>query len=112
MQLIRTILLIVITIVLVAFVAINWTPVDVNFWPLDNGNYLHVKWPVGLIVLVAMALGYLPMWLLHKGARWNYNRRLNALENSVKAATAGNPAMIATSTQLEAAAEEPPVNPL
>ncbi len=112
MQLIRTLILLIVTIVLVAFVAINWQTVPLNLWPLQDGNYLHLEWPVGFIVLVSMVLGFVPMWLIHKGARWRLNRRISFLENSVKSATQSNPAAIATSTQLEAAQPEPPANPL
>lgn len=114
MQLLRTLLLLLITIALVAFVGINgifpWQTVPVNLWPLQDGSYLHVKWPVGFIVLVSMAAGFLPMWLLHKGARWRLNRRIGFLENSMKAASQTPP--IATSTQLEAAAQEQPTGQL
>ncbi len=112
MQLIRTLILLIVTIVLVAFVAINWQTVPLNLWPLQDGNYLHLEWPVGFIVLVSMVLGFVPMWLIHKGARWRLNRRISFLENSVKSATQSNPAAIATSTQLDAAQPEPPANPL
>ena len=106
MQLLRTLLLLLVTIALVAFVAINWQTVPLNLWPLQDGNYVHLEWPVGFIVLVSMAAGFLPMWLLHKGARWRLNRRIGFLENSVKASSQTPP--IATSTQLEAAAPELP----
>lgn len=112
MQLIRTLILLIVTIVLVAFVAINWQTVPLNLWPLQDGNYLHLEWPVGFIVLVSMVLGFVPMWLIHKGARWRLNRRIGFLENSVKSATQSNPTAIATSTQLDAAQTEPPANPL
>ncbi len=111
MQLIRTLLLLVITITLVAFIAINWQSVPLNLWPLQDGNYVHFEWPVGFIVLVSIAVGFVPMWLLHKGARWRLNRRITFLENTLKSASQSQPTAIATSTQLEAR-EEPPATPL
>lgn len=102
MQLIRTLLLLIVTIALVAFIAINWQTVPLNLWPLQDGNYVHLEWPVGFIVIVSMALGFLPMWLLHKGARWRLTRRISFLENSVKSASQSSPAALAPSTQLEA----------
>jgi len=111
MQLIRTLLLLVITITLVAFIAINWQSVPLNLWPLQDGNYVHFEWPVGFIVLVSIAVGFIPMWLLHKGARWRLNRRITFLENTLKSASQSQPTAIATSTQLEAR-EEPPATPL
>ena len=67
MQVIRTLLLILITIVIVSFIAINWQSVPLNLWPIENGNYLYVEWPVGLIFIVGILIGFVPMWLLHKG---------------------------------------------
>lgn len=112
MQLIRTLILLLFTIALVAFVAINWEPVSLNLWPLADGNYVHLEWPVGFIVLISMALGFLPMWLLHKGARWRLIRRINFLENTVKSSSQGEPSMVATTTQLEQAAQEQPTSSL
>ena len=106
MQALRTILLLAITIVMVAFIAINWETVPVNFWPLADGNYLHFQWPVGFIVLLSFLAGLLPMWLLGRAAKWRTNRRIATLENSVAASSVVAP--IATSTQLEAAAPPPP----
>lgn len=85
MQALRTIGWIAITVVLVAFIAINWTPTRVNIWPLEQG-YLYFEWPVGVVALVAYFLGFLPIWLYHRTARWRYNRRISLLENSVRAA--------------------------
>jgi len=105
MQALRTIILVAMTIVLVAFIAINWTTVPVNIWPLATGEYLHVEWPVGFIVLVAFILGMFPMWLLSRASKWRLNRRISTLENSVAAASVSAP--IATSTQLGAVPPPP-----
>ena len=91
MQIIRTIVWVLLTIVMVAFIAINWTPEPVNFWPLANGNYIHVNWPIGVVVLVSFLLGLAPMWLLHKTAAWRLRRRIGTLENSVRAASVSVP---------------------
>lgn len=87
MQIIRTIVWIAITAALVAFMAMNWDQTSVNFWPLENGAYLHLQWPVGLIAVFFFLLGALPMWLLSRAGRWRMNRRMATLENSVRAAT-------------------------
>jgi len=84
MQVVRTILWVLVTAILVAFVAMNWTKVPVNFWPLDDGNYFHFEWPVGIVALVLFALCALPLWLLARAQRWRLNRRLSALENSAR----------------------------
>lgn len=88
MQIIRTILWVLVTSVMVAFIAMNWTKVPVNIWPLDDGNYLHFEWPVGIIALAFFLLGALPMWAVHRAGRWRLNRRIHALENTVMATNA------------------------
>jgi len=110
MQILRTIFWVLLTIVLVAFIAINWDIVPVNFWPLDDGTYLHFNWPIGFLVLISFLAGLLPMWLLNRATRWRLNRRISTLENSVLAnsTTATPPPPIATSTQLEAANPDAP----
>lgn len=109
MQLIRTIVWVVITALLVGFIAINWNPAPVNFWPLAEG-YLHFEWPVGFIALAFFLLGLVPMWLISLIGRWRYSRRINALENSVRAVAPPHASAppLATSTQLDAAASDPP----
>ena len=91
MQVIRTIVWVVLTAVLVAFIAMNWDAAPVNFWPLEKG-YLHFEWPVGLIALMFFLLGLVPMWLLAKAGRWRLTRRIVALENSVRATEPTPPA--------------------
>ena len=90
MQVVRTVTWIVVTIILVAFIAMNWGKAPVNFWPLEDG-YLHFEWPVGVIALMFFILGVLPMWLMLRATRWRLNRRINALENSLRAAAAVTP---------------------
>ncbi len=109
MGIIRTVIWIAITAVTVAFMVLNWGErAQVIIWPLEN-SYLQFDWPVGFIALVFFLLGFLPMWLLHRAGRWRWQRRVSALEHSVRASTAPP---LATSTQLEAqkqaASEDPP----
>jgi uncharacterized integral membrane protein len=66
MQALRTIGWVILTIILVAFIAINWVTVPVNFWPLSDGTYLRFEWPVGFVALVFFLLGFLPMWLVNR----------------------------------------------
>ena len=108
MQIVRTAVWIVITAILVAFIAMNWEKAPVNIWPLDNGSYLHFEWPVGVIAMVFFVLGLGPMWLLRRADRWRLNRRINSLENSVRATAISPP--LATSTQLETAEQEKSAN--
>jgi uncharacterized integral membrane protein len=97
MQIIRTILWVIVTAMLVAFIAMNWTKVPVNIWPLEDGNYLHFEWPVGIVALLFFALGALPMWVVHRAGRWRLKRRIHSLENTVQATAAAAPVAAATS---------------
>ncbi|HKX80281.1 MAG TPA: LapA family protein [Novosphingobium sp.] len=87
MQVFRTVIWIVVTIVLVAFIAMNWHKAPVNFWPLEE-DYLHFEWPVGVIALVFFLLGLLPAWLVHRATRWRLNRRIASLENNLRVVAA------------------------
>ena len=84
MQVLRTLGWVMITIILVAFVAINWTPVRLNLWPQEQGYYF-VEWRVGFVALAFFLLGLLPMWLVHRAFRWRTAKRLAAMENSLRA---------------------------
>lgn len=99
MQIVRTILWVALTAILVAFIAMNWTPVAVNIWPLDDGNFLHFQWPVGVVAILFFVLGFAPAWILARTTRWRLNRRIASLENSVRA-TSVSPS--ATTTALPA----------
>lgn len=87
MQILRTVVWMLISAALAAFVAMNWTSAPVNFWPLEAG-YLHFDWPVGVIAVVFFLLGLTPTWLLAKVATWRLRRRINTLESTARAITA------------------------
>ena len=112
MQIIRTIVWIVITALLVAFIAMNWDRAPVNIWPTESG-YLHFEWPVGIIALVFFLIGLVPMWLLARAGRWRMTRRISSLENTVRANTiAATPAPVpvpppAPATATDSLAAEP-----
>ena len=87
MKAVRTIAWIVTTAILVAFIAMNWTKVAVNFWPLDDGNYIHFDWPVGFVALFFFLLGMMPVGLYFRAVRWRLNRRIASLENALHASS-------------------------
>ena len=86
MQIIRTIVWVILLIALLLFSINNWQDVEVKIW---EGLILQTKLPA--LVVVSFLLGLVPMWLLHKGARWRFNRRIGTLENSVRAASVSVP---------------------
>jgi uncharacterized integral membrane protein len=104
MQIIRTVIWVLVLVALGLFTLNNWQPVEVKLW---EGIILETKLPA--LVIVSFLMGFLPMWLLHKGVRWRLNRRIGLMENTVKASSMGNPAPVATSTQLEAEAGKDPI---
>ena len=93
MHVIRTAILVVLLVILLLFSLNNWNPVEVKIW---DGLLLETRLPV--LVAISFLLGLVPMWLLSKAGRWRLTRRINALENTMRAAAAP---LLATSTQLE-----------
>ena len=103
MKVVRTVVWVLLLVALLLFSLNNWNPVDVKIW---EGLVLETKLPA--LVMVAFLLGLVPMWLASKAGKWRLNRRINLLENSVRASAAPPPPPIATSTQLEESEPESP----
>lgn len=93
MHVIRTIVWVLLIVVLLVFSYNNWNPVVVKIW---DGLLLETAIPV--LVATSFLLGLVPMWLLSKAGHWRLTRRINALENSMRAATVP---LMATTTQLD-----------
>jgi lipopolysaccharide assembly protein A len=93
MHMIRTIVWVVLLVVLLLFSYNNWNPVAVKIW---DGLVLETQIPV--LVAASFLLGLVPMWLLSKAGHWRLTRRINALENSMRAAAAP---LVATTTKLD-----------
>ena len=105
MNAVRTIGWIIVTAIVVAFVSANYgEPQEVRFWFGDKAPV--VDWPVGVIALVFFVLGLAPMWLVHRAAKWQWQRRVIALEAAARVPT---PAPAAPPAQ--AAAPEVPATP-
>jgi hypothetical protein len=99
MQIVRTIVWVLLLVALLLFSINNWQDVEVKIW---ENLILQTKLPA--LVITSFLLGLIPMWVLHKGVRWRFNRRINALENTVKAASVVAPVAVP-------AAAEPAVSP-
>ena len=100
MKIIRTIVWVLLLVALLIFSVNNWNPVEVKIW---EGLVLETKIPA--LVLIAFLIGLGPMWLLHRAARWNNERRIASLESAARAS-----AMMAAPAPAPAAAppaEEP-----
>ena len=83
MKIVRTIVWVLLLVVLLVFSINNWNPVEVKIW---EGLVLETKIPA--LVVIAFLIGLVPMWLLHRATRWNYDRRIGSLENAARAAAA------------------------
>lgn len=85
MNIIRTIIWVVVAIALLIFTLNNWSPVEVKIW---EDIVLETKKPV--LVIISFLAGFLPVWLLHRGTRWQLRRRITSLETAVKNAVTAN----------------------
>ncbi len=119
MQLFRTILWVVILAALLAFSFFNWREVEVTIW---ENLVLETKVPA--LVIVSFLLGLIPMWMIHRGAKWRLNRRISSLEAAAEsqrrlATPSATPAAPAPGTQstttdpaLETRAQDTDAGPL
>jgi uncharacterized integral membrane protein len=80
MQAVRTIVWVLLLVVLVAFSVLNWNEVEVTIWP---NLILETKVPA--LVVIAFLLGLLPTWLVHRGVKWQMQRRIASLEAAARA---------------------------
>ena len=79
MKILRTIFWILAAIGFLVFAIFNWQPVELTLW---QNLVLETKVPV--LVLLAFAIGFLPMWAVHRSVVWGLQRRVRALESSLK----------------------------
>lgn len=86
MQAVRTIVWALLLVVLVAFSVLNWNEVEVTIWP---NLILETKVPA--LVVVAFLLGLIPTWLVHRGVKWQMQRRIAALESAARANAVATP---------------------
>lgn len=109
MRIIRTIIWVVIMVALVFFSYFNWKPVEVKIW---DGLILETRIPA--LVVIAFLIGLVPMWLVHRGSKWQHQRRIASLENAARnAATVSAPAQQAptSATVIEEAVAAPGYQP-
>jgi lipopolysaccharide assembly protein A len=78
-KILRTIIWVLIAIGFLIFAIYNWRPVELTLW---QNVVLETKVPV--LALLAFVAGFLPMWAYHRSIAWGLNRRVRALETSLK----------------------------
>lgn len=108
MQVVRTILWVLLALAVAAFIWMNWGDAHtVTIWPGDEARKIVFDWPVGFIAFFFFCVGFLPMWLFHRGVKWRLNRRIKTLENAARAAAVSRPVPAAVETFETAEADEP-----
>ena len=107
MQIIRTIVWVLVLVALLVFAINNWTPISVKIW---EGLILETKIPA--LVIVAFLIGLVPMWIVHRSARWRLERRIGTLENAMRSASVSLAAPVEKTEPAEGTppATTPPAN--
>ncbi|NJO14104.1 MAG: DUF1049 domain-containing protein [Rhizobiales bacterium] len=100
MKVLRTIIWVLAAIGFLIFAIYNWQPVELTLW---QNVVLETKVPV--LALLAFIAGFVPMWAYHRSVAWGLNRRLRALETSLK-----NTAMARSAEPTPAAAADSSVD--
>jgi putative membrane protein len=81
MQIVKTIVWVLLLAALLVFCAFNWNPVEVKIW---EGLVVETKIPA--LVVIALLIGLIPMWLIHRATKWQLKRRIASLESAAHAA--------------------------
>lgn len=85
MAVFRTIMWVLLLVGLILFSIANWQPgVSVRIW-----SDILVDTRLPAVVVIAFLLGFVPMWLYHRGVVWNLKRRIGQVENAARQPTAG-----------------------
>ncbi len=79
MKILRTIVWVLGAVGFLIFAIYNWQPVELTLW---QNLVLETKVPV--LALLAFAAGFVPLFAYHLSVKWALNRRVRALENSLK----------------------------
>jgi uncharacterized membrane protein YciS (DUF1049 family) len=107
MQFLKSLVMIMLAVVFVAFAYNNWQAVTIDLW---GGLQLVTKLPV-LLALTFLA-GFLPVWAYHRTSCWRMQRRIATLEaNQSRAASQPVAAPVAPQAPVSVAkAPEPAPN--
>lgn len=109
MQVVRTIVWLLIFVGVLLFSWANWDErVTVNIW---NNLVWDTRLPA--VVIVSFLLGHLPMWLYHRGVKWNLGRRITSLENAARSTALSRhaPAPSPSPTPTPTASSQPASDP-
>lgn len=111
MQFIKTLFWVILAVILVVFAVNNWSPTSVLIW---QDVRIDTKLPV--LVIGAFLLGFVPLWIVHRTARWRLTRRIKTLEAAARPAPApapvvNNPSTPASSTTAPSTPKTEPAAP-
>ncbi|QZH74465.1 MAG: LapA family protein [Erythrobacter sp.] len=107
MQIIRTAIWVLLLVALLLFSIANWDPtVTVRIW---DGIVVDTKIPA--IVIVSFLIGFVPMWLYHRGSKWKTSRKIASLENAARLAAATPVANSTATTDTTPATPPQPAEP-
>jgi lipopolysaccharide assembly protein A len=101
-KILRTIIWVLAAVGFLIFAVYNWRPVELTLW---QNVVLETKVPV--LALLAFAVGLVPMWAYHRSVAWGLNRRVRALETSLKNAAMARPAEIAPVIAADSSVDKP-----
>ena len=86
MKIVRTVVWVLLLVALLIFSALNWEVVEVTIWPgAGERAPLIIETKIPALVVVAFLIGLVPMWMVHRASRWNYDRRIASLESAARA---------------------------
>ncbi|UZK69750.1 lipopolysaccharide assembly protein LapA domain-containing protein [Sphingomonas sp. S1-29] len=108
MQFLRTLIWVLLAGIVVAFSINNWVTVPVRLWA---GLIADINLP--LLLLVAFAVGFVPLYLVHAAGQWRLKSRLANAERALadlRAATAAP--ILADTAEPEPAAHVPTPDPI
>jgi putative membrane protein len=99
MHFLKTLFWVILAVVVVIFSLRNWTPVPVNLWA---GLTADIKLP--MLMVIGMAIGFLPTYAVHRTKLWRLKRRIDNLERNalLASAPAAEPAPQPTGPSFEA----------
>ena len=102
MKVLRTIIWVLAAIGFLIFAIYNWQPVELTLW---QNLVLETKVPV--LALIAFTLGFVPLWAYHRSIAWGLNRRVRALETSLKNTAMARQAESAPMVAADTAVDKP-----
>lgn len=105
MKILRTILWVLAAVGFLIFTIYNWKPVEVALW---QNLVLETKVPV--LALLAFVAGFVPLWVYHLSVKWALNRRVRALETSLKNTALARHAETSPAPVVDAPVDKPVTN--